>query len=96
MIGPHSKYRHLLGQVRKLKPGEVYVATKGVDFDCEPVSFQGVVYSLATTKGGDWRATTISVGDYPAKVAYAFYKASDYMRPNLPACPIVKKFRGGQ
>jgi hypothetical protein len=90
-VKPGSKYAHLLHAVRKLPPGQVYVGTKGVDFDCEPASFQGVIYRVATERGGGWRATTIVVG---GTVFYGFFKASDYMRPNLPACPVVKKARG--
>lgn len=86
-----SKYYHLIHGVRKLKPGEAYVATKGADFDCAPESFRGVVYDLALTKGGGWKGTSTVVGNL---VIYAFYKETDYMRPNLPAYPIVLKHRG--
>ena len=92
MIGPGSKYAPMLYAVKKLKPGEVYVATKGVDFTCEPVSFQGVVYLLALSKGGGWRATTITLPG--GKVAYAFYKSTDYMRPHLPGCPVIRSIKG--
>lgn len=88
---PGSKYHHLIHSVRKLKPGEAYLAQKGQDFDCQPESFRGVVYDLATTKGGGWVGTCTVFG---AVVVYAFYKRDDYMRPNLPAYPIVKKLRG--
>jgi len=86
-----SKYDPLLSNVRKLKGGEVYGAMRGEDFDCEPVSFQGVVYGLAIKKGGGWKATTVVVGN---TVFYAFYRDSDYWKPNLPAAPIVKKWKG--
>lgn len=97
-----SKYAYLLPQVRKLSPGEVYIATKGADFVCEPISFQSVVYALARLKGGGWRATTVVISRPPFRrqrqpeihVAYAFYKCSDYMRPNLAACPVVLKLKG--
>lgn len=92
MIGPGSKYAHLLHAVKKLKAGEVYVATKNVDFTCEVVSFQGVVYMLAFSKGGGWRATTLVLPGN--RVAYAFYKNDDYMRPHLPGCPVIKSIRG--
>lgn len=85
-----SKYDHLLVNVAKLKGGEVYGATQGQDFSCEPVSFQGVVYGLALKKGGGWKATTVIVGK---TVFYAFYRESDYWKPNLPAAPIVQKWK---
>jgi len=86
-----SKYDSLLVNVRKLKGGEVFGALRGEDFHCEPVSFQGVIYQLAQKKGGGWKATTIVVRDL---VFYAFYRESDYWKPNLPAAPIVKKWKG--
>lgn len=86
-----SKYDHLLVNVKKLKGGEVFGALRGEDFDCEPVSFQGVVYQLAAKKGNGWKATTIVVKDL---VFYGFYKNTDYWKPNLPACPVVKKWMG--
>jgi len=89
-----SKYDYLLSNVRKLKGGEVFGAEQGSEFDCEPVSFQGVIYNLARKKGDGWKATTILVGLYPTMVFYAFYKESDYWKPNLPAAPIVKKWKG--
>lgn len=88
---PQSKYYPMIHAVRKLKPGEAYVAQKGTDFDCAPESFRGVVYDLAQTKGGGWKGTSTIVGSL---VIYAFYKETDYMRPNLPAYPIVLKHRG--
>jgi hypothetical protein len=92
VIGQGSKYAHLIHAVRKLMPGEVYVGTKGEDFTCEPMSFQGVIYEVAATKGAQWKATTVVIGHH--YVAYAFYKETDYMRPHLPACPMVKKLAG--
>lgn len=88
---PGSKYYHLIHNVRKLKPGEAYLATKGSEFTCNPESFRGVVYDLASTYGGGWVGTATVVG---GSVVYAFYRREDYMRPNLPAYPIVKKLRG--
>lgn len=90
---PQSKYYPMIHAVRNLAPGDAYVAQKGVDFDCQPESFRGVVYDLAATKGGGWRGTSTVVRDL---VIYAFYRETDYMRPNLPAYPIVKKYRGEQ
>jgi hypothetical protein len=86
-----KKYAHLVHAVRKLKAGEAYIATKGEDFDCKPQSFQGVVYQLASEKGGGWKGTASVVGQ---SVIYTFYKDTDYMRPNLPAYPLVLKLKG--
>jgi hypothetical protein len=86
-----SKYDHLRMNVAKLRPGEAFIASQGEEFSCEPVSFQGVIYRLALQKGGGWKATTVIIGQ---DVVYAFYRMSDYLRPNLPAYPIVKKLRG--
>ena len=86
-----SKYDPLLVNVKKLRPGEVFAAIKDEDFECEPTSFQGVVYGLAKQKGNGWKATTVVVKDV---VFYAFYKNTDYWKPNLPAAPIVKKWMG--
>lgn len=88
---PGSKYHHLIHNVRKLPNGSAFAASKGVDFTCSPDSFRGVVYDLASTKGGEWVGTCTVIG---GTVVYAFYKRSDYMRPNLPAYPIVKKLKG--
>lgn len=88
---PGSKYHYLIHNVRKLAAGEAFIAHKGQDFECQPESFRAVVYSLAATKGGGWLATSTVLRDC---VVYAFYKRGDYMRPNLPAYPIVKKMRG--
>jgi hypothetical protein len=87
---PGSKYHHLVHGVRKLNPGEVYIASYPADFTCKPESFQKVVYDLAATKGGGWQGTSTIVG---VSVVYAFFKRSDYMRPNLPACPVVVKMQ---
>ena len=91
MLTPGSKYHYLVQGVRKLEPGEAMLATQGADFTCAPESFRGVVYQAAETKGGGWRGTVCVIG---ATVVFAFYRDSDYMRPNLPAYPIVKKLRG--
>lgn len=91
MLTPGSKYSPYIHNVRKLPPGEAFAATKGADFTCSPESFRGVVYQLAETKGGSWRGTVTVVGN---TVFYAFYKRSDYMRPNLPAYPLIKKVKG--
>jgi hypothetical protein len=86
-----KKYAHLVHAVRKLKPGEAYIAAKGSEFDCQPESFRGVVYQLAAIKGGGWKGTASVVG---SSVIYCFYKDSDFMRPNLPAYPLVLKMKG--
>lgn len=88
-----SKYYSLIHAVRKLAPGEAYVAEEMVDFTCQPESFRAVVYDLAKTKGKGWRGTSTVVGRF---VIYAFYKETDYMRPNLPAYPIVLKYKGSR
>jgi hypothetical protein len=86
-----SKYDPLVPGVRELKPGEAYVAEKGVDFTCEPDSFRAVVYWTAARKGARWRGTAVVVG---RRVVYTYYKRDGYSRPNLPAYPLVKKLRG--
>jgi hypothetical protein len=91
VIQGNSKYAHLLVNVRKLKAGEAYIATQGEDFDCAPETMRGIVYQLAQTKGNGWKGTASVVG---RSVIYCFYRDSDYMRPNLPAYPLVLKMRG--
>lgn len=88
-VGP--KYRALMQGIQKLNPGEAFVAEKGVDFDCEPESFRGALYRITQEKGGNWVATTSIIGK---RVVYAYYRRTDYMRPNLPAYPIVRKLKG--
>lgn len=88
---PGSKYYYLMHNVKKLKAGEAFIATRKEEFDCEPNSFTSVVYQLAATKGGGWKGTVVVLGD---SVVYAFYRDADYMRPNLPAYPLVRKLRG--
>jgi hypothetical protein len=90
---PGSKYYHLIHNVRPLPRGAANMAIKGVDFTCEAESFRGIVYDLAVTKGGGWVGTCTIIGD---TVVYAFFKRTDYMRPNLPAYPLVQKLRGEQ
>lgn len=93
MIGASSKYAHLVHSVRKLKAGEAYIATQGAEFTCQPESFATVVYALAAAKGGGWKGTATVIG---RTVVYTFYRDQDYMRPNLPAYPLVLKLRGGR
>jgi hypothetical protein len=83
-----SKYGWLLGHVQVLEPGTAYFARKGVEFTCLPESFRGYVYAAAAEQG--WKASAMVFG---YGVAYAFYRPTDLMRPNLPAYPIVKKLR---
>lgn len=90
----NSKYAWLAGWVRKLNQGEAYVATKRHtdaegSFTCEVSSFVGVVYKVAAEKG--WKATVVT-GD--RQVAFAFFKPNDFMRPNMPALPVVRKMKG--
>jgi hypothetical protein len=87
----NSKYQALGRNVAKLKAGQAYLAEAGVDFTCTPQSFAGVVYQLANAKGGDWKGTATVFGRY---VVYAFYRGSDFMRPNLSAYPVVQRMRG--
>jgi hypothetical protein len=87
-----SKYDPLRVNVTKLNAGEAYVATYPDDFTCKPESFQNVVHLLAAQKGNGWKATTVCI--YPRTVVYAFFKNTDYMKPNLAAHPVVKKLRG--
>lgn len=91
MLSGNSKYIKLLVNVRKLKPGEAFVATQGEDFDCQPETMRGVVYQLAKAKGRDWCGTASVVGRH---VIYCFYRRTDAMRPNMPAYPLVRKMRG--
>jgi hypothetical protein len=88
-VGP--KYRALMQGVQKLKPGEAFVAHQGVDFDIQPESFRTVLYHVTKEKGGGWVVTTKVIG---RRVVYAYYRRTDYMRPNLPAYPVVKKILG--
>lgn len=90
MLKPGSKYDHLVRGVTKLKPGEAFFAQRGGTFDCQPRSFQSVLYQVARTAGRDWRVTVLVKGE---SVVWAFYKSNDYMRPNLPAYPVVKAMR---
>lgn len=91
MISPGSKYDHLVRGITKLKPGEAFFAQKGGMFDCRPESFRAVLYKVVSTAGKGWRVSSVVRGD---TVVWAFYKDNDYMRPNLPAYPVVKKLRG--
>lgn len=91
MLTPGSKYDHLVRGVAKLKPGEAFFAQQGGMFTCQPESFRTVLYEVARTAGREWRVTSVVEGD---TVVWAFFKRSDYLRPNLPAYPVVKKLRG--
>lgn len=89
----NSKYAWLAGWVRKLKTGEAYVASKGHTdsegtFTCTAASFTGVVYKVAAEKG--WKATVVTTHN---QVAFSFFKATDYMKPNMPALPVVRKMK---
>lgn len=91
MLTPGSKYDHLVRGVTRLKPGEAFFAQQGGMFTCSPESFRNVIYQVASTAGREWRVSTVIRGN---TVVWAFYKTNDYMRPNLPAYPVVKKLRG--
>jgi hypothetical protein len=91
MLKPGSKYDHLVKGICKLKPGEAFFAQKGGMFTCAPESFRNVLYQVASTAGKEWRVSSVVRGD---AVVWAFYKKSDYLRPNLPAYPVVKKLKG--
>lgn len=84
-----SKYRWISPMVGELKPGEAYLSRRGKEFECEPVSFAGVVYTVAREAG--WKATVITL---PNAVVFAFYPPDSYLRPNLAAYPIVKRMKG--
>lgn len=86
-----SKYAHLLHGVRRLQRGQVYVAVQGHDFSCLPESFRTIIHLVAHSKGPRWRATTSIVG---TQVFFAYYDSRDYMKPNMPAMPLVLKARG--
>lgn len=90
----NSKYAWLAAWVRKLNQGEAYVATRSHtdaegQFTCEPHSFVGVVYKVAAEKG--WKATVTTTDK---QVAFAFFRASDFVKPNMPALPVVRKMKG--
>lgn len=86
-----SKYSWMAGWVSELEPGQAYRAEKGVEYDCMSESFRNVVYTVAREKG--WKATATV---FPEFVVFAFFKPTSYMRPNLPAYPIVRKLKGEQ
>lgn len=90
MLKPGSKYWYLVTGMTKLDPGKAFHAEKGYDFTCEPETFRNVLYQAAYTAGNNWRVSTIVVN---GTVVWACWKSTDYMRPNLPAYPIVKKIR---
>lgn len=86
-----SKYGWMAGWVGELEPGQAYQAEKDMDYECESKSFASVVYAVAKEKG--WKATVVV---FPEKVVFAFFRPTAYMRPNLPAYPIVRKLKGEQ
>lgn len=88
-----SKYGWLLGHVQTLPPGEAHLAQYGSQYQCLPQSFAAYVYAAAIERG--YKATVAIIDrNSGSSVVYAFYRPTDYMRPNLPAYPIVKKMRG--
>jgi hypothetical protein len=91
MLTPGSKYHYLVNGMVKLKPGEAFQAEQYVDFTCTPESFRNVLYQAASTAGHGWHVSAVVIGKI---VLWACWKQSDYLRPNLPAYPLVKKLRG--
>jgi hypothetical protein len=83
-----SKYAFLLGWVMELEPGKAHKARRGKEFTCEPSSFGQVVYAAAAQRG--YKAT---VATFAEGVVFAFYRADNFMKPNLAAYPIVKRMR---
>lgn len=83
-----GRYKWVEGHVKDLEPGHAYLARRGTEYVCESRSFAGVVYATAREKG--WKATVVTGERW---VVFAFYRPDSYMRPNLPAYPIVKKMR---
>lgn len=90
MLTAGSKYWWLVKGVAKLPPGEAFIAEHNAAFTCTPETFRNTLYQVAKTAGKQWHVSACVVG---STVVWAFYKGSDYMRPNLPAYPIVKKLR---
>jgi hypothetical protein len=85
-----SKYKWLGRRAtRELKPGVAHLAIRGTDFECEPASFAGQVYQAAYAL--DLKASCAVFSD---RVVFAFYRGDDFVRPNLPAYPVVRKMRG--
>lgn len=87
-ISKTSMYAWLLSQVRELEPGKAFEARRGQHYTCESQSFTQAVYAVAAQNG--YKATC-SV--FETSVVYCFYRADSYLRPNLPAYPVVKKMR---
>lgn len=88
-----KKYHALMMGIHKTTPGTAFVAEAGTDFDCLPESFRAVLYRITAEKGTTWRVTTLVRG---RRVVYAYYRTTDYMRPNLPAYPVVKAIEEGR
>lgn len=90
MLTPGSKYYHLVQGIRKLPPGQAFLASQGAGFTCTPETFRNVLYQVASTAGGTWH---VSVTIVKTEVVWAFWKQDDLMRPNLLAYPIVKTLK---
>lgn len=91
MLKPNSKYQYLVRGMNRLEPGKAFHAQQGHDFTCKPESFRNMLYQAASTRGGGWHVSAVVVGQ---TVVWACYQSRDYMRPNLPAYPIVKALKG--
>lgn len=87
---PGSKYWRLVGGVRVLEPGHAYLEeVEGIKTN----TFVNAVYAAARAKGPQWHGTVKVIGN---RVVYAYYRRTDYMRPNLAAYPIVTKMESEQ
>lgn len=93
LISPGSKYAYLVRGMTKLKPGEAFHAEKGHDFTCLPETFRNLLYQAAKQAGNGWKVSAVISDE---TVVWVCWKHKDYLRPNLPAYPLVKKLRGQQ
>jgi hypothetical protein len=84
-----SRYKWLgKWAARELKPGVAFQAFRGKDYECLSISFAGQVYAAAYALG---LKATCSV--FEDCVVFAFYHPDAFMRPNMPAYPVVRKMR---
>lgn len=86
-----SKYASLLKKRADLQPGSAHLATRFVDFDCEPESFGSVLRAVAEQRG-----LKVTVMVFETAVVYAFFDPNGYLMPYLKNYPVVKKMRRGQ
>lgn len=83
-----SKYYDLLKKKSDLPPGKAHLATRYVDFDCEPATFASVVYAVAAQ-----RRLAVTVATFENAVVYVFFDRHGYWMPYLKNFPIVVKMR---